>query len=209
VFEAVDRHYQKLGLKLIAAPISHRTGYAFQLKTPVTAEGDLKGKKIRGTPTYHPLIRMLGGAPVVMSIGETYTALEKGVIDGGSGPVVGLLSFKWHEVGKNVTQPSFGVQHELFLMNLAAFNRLSDAEKTILLDEGRKIEEVWYTEYDRMAEAEYAELVKRGTTITTFGPSQQKLNEVWNDGLWGMAEQKSPADAKELRALARAKGLSN
>ena len=114
MFEALDKHYQKIGIKVVAVALSAKTGFAFALKTPVTADGDLKGKKVRGTPAYHPLIRMLGGAPVVLPIPEVYTALEKGVIDGAMSPVVGLLGVRWHEVAKYLAQPSFGFTHQLF-----------------------------------------------------------------------------------------------
>lgn len=209
LFEALDRHYRRLGLKVIAVPLSAKTGYAFQLKAPVSAEGDLKGRKVRGTPAYHPLIRMLGGAPVVLPIPEVYTALEKGVIDGAASPVVGLLGVKWYEVAKYVTQPSFGFTHQIFLMHLGTWNQLSEADKTILSEQGRAMEELWYREYDRMAEAELKELAARGVSVTKLGPSAEKLNAVWSEGLWDLAEKKSPAEAKELRQIARAKGLTD
>src|SRR5262245_32800659 len=209
LFEALDKHYQKIGIKVVAVALSAKTGYAFALKTTVTADGDLKGKKVRGTPAYHPLIRMLGGAPVVRPIPEVYTALEEGVIDGAASPVVGLLGVRWHEVAKYLAQPSFGFTLQLFLMNLAAWNRLSDADKKLLLDEGRKIEEVWYREYDRMAAAEIKELIAKGVTVSQLGPSKAKLDEVWSEGLWELAEKKSPAETKELRQIAKAKGLTD
>jgi TRAP-type C4-dicarboxylate transport system substrate-binding protein len=208
LFDALDKDYQKLGVKVVAVALSAKTGYAFQLKSPVTAEGDLKGKKVRGTPAYHPVIRMLGGAPVVLPIPEVYTALEKGVIDGAASPVVGLLGVKWYEVAKYLAQPSFGFTHQLFLMHLGTWNALSDADKKLLLDEAKKIEEVWYREYDRMAEAEIKELLAKGVTITKLAPSQAKLNEVWSEGLWGLAEKKSP-EAKALHDLAKSKGLTD
>src|SRR5262245_10991522 len=208
LFEAADKHYQKLGLKVIAVPISAKTGYTFMLKAPVGAEGDLKGRKIRGTPSYHPVIRMLGGAPVVIPIPEVYTALEKGVIDGAASPVVGLLGVKWYEAAKFVSQPAFGYTHQIFLMNLDAWKRLSEGDKKILREEGRKIEDVWFAEYDRMAREEIAELEKRGATVTKLGPSQEKLNEVFAQGLWELAEKKSPAETKEIYGIAKAKGLT-
>ena len=182
LFEALDKHYQKIGIKVVAVALSAKTGYAFALKTPVTADGDLKGKKVRGTPAYHPLIRMLGGAPVVLPIPEVYTALEKGGHRRRREPVVGLLGVRWHEVAKYLAQPSFGFTHQLFLMNLATWNRLSDADKKLLLDEGRKIEEVWYREYDRMADAEIKELIAKGVTVSQLGPSKAKLDQVWSEG---------------------------
>jgi TRAP-type transport system periplasmic protein len=208
VFDVIDKHYQKLGLKVVAVAINARSGYTFMLKAPVGADGDFKGRKVRGTPSYHALIRALGGAPVVLPIPEVYTALEKGVIDGAASPVVGLLGVKWYEVAKFVSQPAFGFTHQIFLMNLAAWNRLSDGDKKILRDEGRKMEDVWYQEYDRMAQAEIAELEKRGATVTKLGMSQEKLNEVWAQGLWELAEKKSPAETKEIYGVVKAKGLT-
>jgi hypothetical protein len=46
-------------------------------------------------------------------------------------------------------------------------------------------------------------------TVTQLGPSQAKLNEVWGEGLWGLAETKSAAQAKELRQIAKSKGLTD
>jgi TRAP-type C4-dicarboxylate transport system substrate-binding protein len=94
-------------------------------------------------------------------------------------------------------------------MNLAAWNRLSDAEKRIMLEAGARMEDVWYREYDRMAEAEVKELLAKGVTVSRLGATKEKLNEVWSEGLWDLAEKKSPNEAKELRAIAKAKGLTD
>ena len=71
------------------------------------------------------------------------------------------------------------------------------------------MEEVWYREYDRMAEAEVKELLARGVTVSQLASSRDKLNQVWSEGLWDLAEKKSPNEAKELRAIAKAKGLTD
>jgi TRAP-type transport system periplasmic protein len=208
LFDVLNKHYQKLGLKVIAIAITAKNGYTFMLKAPVGPDGDFKGRKIRGTPSYHALIRALGGAPVVMPIPEVYTALEKGVIDGAASPVVSLLGVKWYETAKYVSLPAFGFTHQIFLMNLAAWNRLPDADKKMLREEGSRMEEVWYQEYDRLAQAEIAELEKRGATVTKLGLSQEKLNEVWAQGQWELAEKKSPAEAKEIYGVLKGKGLT-
>ena len=208
VFDLLDKFYQRMGLKVVAVAITEKDGYTFQLKAPA-ADGGFKGRKIRGTPAYHPVIQSLGGAPVVLPIPEVYSALEKGVIDGAASPVVSLIGSKWYEVAKYLAQPSFGYTHQLMLVNLNTWKGLSAADQKVLLDEGRKMEEVWYQKYNEMAEKEIKDLLARGVTITKLGPSQAKLNETWSVGLWGLAEKKSPAEAKELHALGKAKGLTN
>ena len=177
--DLLDKFYQKMGLKVLAMAITEKDGYTFQLKAPVSAEGDFKGRKIRGTPSYHSLIRLLGGAPVVLPIPEVYSSLEKGVIDGAASPVVSLLGYKWYEVAKYVTQPSFGYTHQLMLMNLNTWKGLSPADQKLLLDAGRKMEEVWYEKYTGMADQEIKDLQAKGVTLTKLGPSREKLNQVW------------------------------
>ena len=209
VFELLDQQYQKMGLKVIAVALSAKTGYTFQLKSAVGPDGDFKGRKVRGTPAYHPVIRYLNGAPVVLPIPEVYSALEKGVIDGAASPVVGLLGVKWYEVAKFVSEPSFGYTHQLFLMNLGTWNKFSDADKKLLLAEGRKMEQVWYAEYDKLAANEIKQLVSRGVTMSKLAASKAKLDATWSEGLWGLAIKKSPTEAKALHALAKSKGLTD
>lgn len=43
---------------------------------------DLKGKRIRVFPTLLPLVQALGAEAIVLPMGEIYTALERGAIDG-------------------------------------------------------------------------------------------------------------------------------
>lgn len=43
---------------------------------------ELKGKRIRVFPTLLPLVAKLGAEPIVMSMGDIFTAMERGAIDG-------------------------------------------------------------------------------------------------------------------------------
>jgi len=210
VWEVVDKHYQKYGLKLISLTMSPDAGYGIFTRQPIGPSGDLQGRKIRGTPTYHSVFRMLGASPVVLPPSDIYTSLEKGVIDGGAWPVVGMIGYRWYEVAKYLVRPAFGyVAHSMF-MNLAAWNKLADAEKKILLQEGRKIEDQWYKEAARLADEEEKALLARGMMITHMGEAQKaKLKQTWSEGLWELASQKAKQDIDELRAFARSKGLAN
>lgn len=208
--EALDRHYQKHGLKVVAVAISATKGYHIVLRQPVSANGDLQGRKIRGTPTYHTVISMLGASPVVLPGGEVYAALEKGVVDGASWPASGVLGMRWYEVAKYMLRPTFGLSHYLMLMNLNAWNQLSDAERDIILAEGRKMEDIWFKEYDSMVAAEEAELIKRGMQITEMGTSQkQKLQAAWADAQWALVEKKNGQEGKDLRELLKKANLTD
>ena len=209
MYEAIDKGYQKLGMKLIAAASSATTGYHIVLRAPVSPAGDLAGRKIRGTPSYNNVVSMLGGSSVVLPPGEVYSALEKGVVDGACWPAAGVLGMRWYEVAKYMLRPGFGYSTYLFLMNLNAWNKLSESERAVLTAEARKAEETWHRQYDKMVHEEEAELIKRGMQITEMGPTQKaKLPSAWAEAQWDLAEKKSP-ETKELRALLKSKGLTN
>jgi len=208
--DLIDKHYQKLGLKLVGLPISAKSGYHIVLRAPVGPEGDLRGRKIRGTPSYHNVINMLGASPVVLPGGEVYSALEKGVVDGAAWPASGVLALRWYEVAKYMLRPSFGLNHYLLLVNLSAWNKLSEAERNAMLAEGRKVEEIWFNAYDKMVQDEEVALIQRGMQITEMGAEQKaKLQAAWASAQWDLAEKKSGQEARDLHALLKSKGLTD
>ena len=50
--------------------------------------------RLRGNPLYRPLIEKLGGSMVNMQVGEVYSSLQKGTIDGAFGPITGSSDYK-------------------------------------------------------------------------------------------------------------------
>jgi len=209
MIEMLDQHYQKLGLKVVAVAISATRGYHIVLRAPVNPAGDLQGRKLRGTPSYHQVFSLLGASAVVLPGGEVYTALEKGVVDGAAWPASGVMAMKWHEVAKYMLRPGFGLSHYLMLMNLDAWNRLSADQRKTLAEQGRKMEDTWFREYDRMVQEEEAALIQRGMQITEMGPAQKaKVEGAWAQAQWDLAEKKSGKDAKDLRELLKRQGLT-
>ncbi|MFM9884161.1 MAG: TRAP transporter substrate-binding protein DctP [Burkholderiales bacterium] len=208
IFELIDKHYQKMGLKLVSIPMGPDGGYAILLRQPPGPSGDLQGRKIRGTPSYHGVFRMLGASPVQLPPGEIYTSLDKGVVDGAAWPVLGPLNYRWYEVAKYMLRPGFGFTTQPLLMNLAAWNKLSDAERKILLDEGRKMEDLWPVEAAKLFQSEEKALIEKGMTIVQMGEAQKvKLKDAWSEALWEMSLPKAKKDVEELRAFAKSKGL--
>jgi TRAP-type C4-dicarboxylate transport system substrate-binding protein len=211
ILDRVDQHYQKLGVKLVALPLSPDGGYHIILKQPIGPSGDLQGRKIRGTPVYGEVIKMLGGVMTVLPPAEIYTALDKGTVDGASWPVTGAFSFRWYEVAKYLLRPAFGVETAPILMNLNAWNRLSDADRQIIQQEARKVEDAFFEEIVRMWQEEEKALFARGMTVTQMGEAQKaKLNAAWADGIWALAiaPEKNRKDVEELRQFARSKKLA-
>jgi TRAP-type C4-dicarboxylate transport system substrate-binding protein len=209
ILDVIDKHYQKFGLKLVAMPLSPEGAYHIILRQPVGPSGDLSGRKIRSTPTYLPVIKMLGGVGVVLPPSDIYTALEKGMVDGAAWPVLGVLNYRWNEVAKYALRPGMGINIQPILMNLVAWNKLSEADRQILLQEGRKSEDIYYKAARELWQEEEKGMIASGMSMTQMGEAQKaKLRSTWEDGLFELAAAKNPKDVEELRQFARSKGLA-
>lgn len=208
MFDFIDKHYQKFGLKLVAIPLTPDGGYTVILRQPIGPSGDLSGRKIRATPTYLPVIKMLGGIGVVLAQSDTYTALEKGTVDGSTTPILNILDYRWNEVAKYLLRPAFGTSSYPLLMNRDLWNKLSEADRQIIMTEGRKVEEAWYREAPRMWAESEKEMIAKGMIITQMGAAQKaKLQAAWEDGMFELGATKNAKDVAEMRQIAHSKGL--
>jgi TRAP-type C4-dicarboxylate transport system substrate-binding protein len=209
MIDEVDKHYQRIGLKIIAVPYLPSNGYQMITREPVNANGDLKGRKLRGTPQYRPLLVALGAAEVVMPNAETYTALEKGVVDGACWTSIGILSAKFYEVNKYLIRPTFGPSHLLVLMNLNRWKALSAEERKVVEEAGRAVEASWATNYPRMAAEEEATLIKdHGMKISRMRDDvAARANAIMAEGTWALASGRNARLVGELKTFAKSKGL--
>jgi TRAP-type C4-dicarboxylate transport system substrate-binding protein len=155
-------------------------------------------------------MNLLGATMVVLPPGEVYSSLEKGVVEGATWPALGILGTRWYEVAKYVVRPTFGVSSLMVMMNRDAWNKLSESERALMLAEGRKVEDAWYSEYTKLLEEEEKELKTKGAVFTELAPKYRaQLEQAWSDGIWKVVEEKNGEEARALRALAKSKGLTN
>jgi TRAP-type transport system periplasmic protein len=82
-----------------------RAGNNYQLITrkPVRTPEDIKGLTIRAMGATGSWFKAMGGEGVAIPMGETYLALQKGVVDGAFAPYETLKSFAFGEVAKYCT----------------------------------------------------------------------------------------------------------
>lgn len=74
--------------------------YDFNGKFPLTKISDLKGKKIIGLGKYEPQwYHVAGATAVTVPAPERFTALQTGMVDGGTGQVPFFLSYKFYDAG--------------------------------------------------------------------------------------------------------------
>jgi len=83
---------------------------------PVLKPSDLKGLKMRAIGPCVDLVKLWGGTPVSIPMGDVYEALSKGVIDGGILPLEAIASFKFGDHLKYATIAPVGVSFSGFVV---------------------------------------------------------------------------------------------
>lgn len=104
---------------------AHGPGHLHTKKQVTTLEV-LRGMKIRSTGLSTKIVEALGAVPVAMPQGQTYEALQKGVVEGTFAPIETLKGWKQAEVIKSTTDSSgIGYTTAMFVvMNLKKWNAL-------------------------------------------------------------------------------------
>ena len=210
VWRYIDEFYQKNHkLKLLTLSTMGTHGYHCYIRQPLSAQHDWKGRKIRGVISYHGVIRALGGEPVVLPIGEIYSALERGVVDGACMPAAGMLANKHYEVAKFRMEPTFGSTNVIFAMNMAKWQRFTPEQQKLLLEAGAKTEKDAQTMGDEMVAQEWAELAKAGVEVEKLPPEKGKMiQEAWDTSQWELAQKCCGQAGVELHELAHRAGLA-
>lgn len=210
VWDYVDGYYQKThGLKMVAMMSVSMSGYHLFTKEPLSPAGDLAGRKVRGTPTYHGVIRALGAEPVVLPGSQIYSALQKGVVDGAGWPAAGMVSMKHYEVAHYRLRPTFGVATQPVFVNLGTWKKLSEAEQAALLKAGEITELQMPWVGNAIQAEEDAELDKLGVKVFELSPEMAaKVQGAFVESIWELGDKCCGDAAKELRGIAKAAGLT-
>ncbi|MDO5641284.1 MAG: TRAP transporter substrate-binding protein DctP [Paracoccus sp. (in: a-proteobacteria)] len=210
LWDVIDAHYNELGLKVIAIVPLGSSGFQYVLKNPISGVPSLQGMRLRGSPTYTNITTKLGGAPVLMSSGEVYSAMDRGVIDGAAWGLNGVRDLGWYEVAGYFTKPTFGQTYTLVLMNLNRFNSLDAAEQALLLEQGRELEISSVALLDELAVKEWDELRALGMQETRFAPEDvPNLTTLVNEGIWQLGLEKTPQVVARMKEIAEENGMTD
>ncbi len=113
-----------------------------QIKTPA----DLKNLKIRTieSPLQQTMIKNAGGSPTPLPYSEVYTAATTGVIEGALLSVSDVVNAKLNETMKFITLDRFAYMTNMWFIGNKKFQKLTAAEKKIVLDGARLFADVTY-----------------------------------------------------------------
>ena len=113
-------------------------------KRDVKGPEDLKGLKMRTmeNPVHIAAYKGLGIVTTPMAFPEVFTALQQGTVDGQENPLSVIMSAKFDQVQKHLSLTGHVYSPAIFVMNKAAFDKLTPADKQAFIDaakEGTKL----------------------------------------------------------------------
>lgn len=105
-------------------------------KRPVNTPDDLKGLKMRTmeNPVHIAAYKGLGIVTTPMAFPEVFTALQQGTVDGQENPLSVIMAGKFEQVQKHLSLTGHVYSPAILLMNKAAFDKLSAADKEAFLE---------------------------------------------------------------------------
>ena len=136
-------------------------------KRAVNAPEDLKGLKMRTmeNPVHVAAYKGFGIVTTPMAFPEVFTALQQGTVDGQENPLSVIMAAKFDQVQKHLSLTGHVYSPAIFLMNKAAFDKLSAADKTAFVDAAKEATKANRARVDEDDAKGVAELRSKGMNV--------------------------------------------
>ncbi|WP_158214014.1 TRAP transporter substrate-binding protein DctP [Pusillimonas sp. T2] len=172
--------------------------YLYLTQDKVKSIEDFKGLRIRSQPNYAPFLRALGASQTMVAIPETYTALERGVVDGLGYPGWGIEDLGWDKMLKVRVEPGFYSVVVNIMMNNKKLEQLTPEQRKVIDDAVVWFED-YMVQYDKETTLKSFEAQKAaGIKAVNLGPEYLKLAR---DAMWEDVLKNSPKEAQALQPL--------
>lgn len=200
VYEIVaDYHEQQLGVHYLGRVTEN---VPFQMYVNEQLDGpDFSGLTFRVSPTYVPLVEALGGEPVSIPGGETYTALERGTVDGLGWTSIGMIDNGFSEVVQYEIMPDFYEDFQTVIIDLDTWEGLDQETQEIMTDVMIETEPKIADLYAEMVANEREQRRADGMEVIEFtGEDAETYLDAAYEAGWDHALSEDP-DAQELRDI--------
>ena len=121
----------------------------YTTKKPVEKLADLKGMKIRvqQSDLWIAMMQAFGANPTPMPMGEVYSSLETGVVDGAENNWPSYESARHYEVAKNYSLTQHSMNPEILVMSKVSWDKLTPDDQKVIRQAAKdsvvKMRELW------------------------------------------------------------------
>jgi tripartite ATP-independent transporter DctP family solute receptor len=153
-------------------PNSART---FTSNKPLTTVDEFRGQKFRmpGNPIHVGIAENLGASAQVIPLGELFSALETGVVDGQDNGMVTVISEAFYEVQKYVYETNHIIATLEILASASFLDKLTAEQRKVIEDAAKAASAQAWDDYIKSVDADRAFLVSKGVTVTPTSAADQ------------------------------------
>ncbi|OGA12396.1 MAG: hypothetical protein A3H32_01925 [Betaproteobacteria bacterium RIFCSPLOWO2_02_FULL_63_19] len=190
-----------LGRQLVNSPFILSTS-----KTKVTSPRDLKGMKFRTAALYDGMYKKLGIVGITMPLGDQYSALERGLVDGTASSPSSALRFSLYEVNKYVIGPLFfGANNGVLMINLDTWKKIPADLQKLMQEVQLRVERETWDHYGSALSKQIAQLKGKGMEFVEWSAAENQwfLDTAYTAN-WAEIEGKTSKETVEkLKRLTR------
>lgn len=159
--DAVRNRIEEVGGVKVIGIYENGFRHVMNAKRAVSEPSDLEGMKIRisGGKFRQGVFKNIGATPQSVPWGETFTALQTGVVDGAEAATYGFYEQKHHEVAKYLSLTSHVYTPSFLLMSNAFYDSLTPEQQAVFIQAGHDITPAAY-EASAALEEKYFEVMK-------------------------------------------------
>jgi TRAP-type C4-dicarboxylate transport system substrate-binding protein len=202
-FDVMRKLHENVGLVWLGAGTLNM---AFHIYTnpEVKAPKDFAGMKIRVFAPFIPLAKALGAVPINLPMGDIYTAMERGAVDGFVMTYFGFVKdFSWHEVSKYVIEYPLYQGTAIILVNPKKWSGLpADVQKEFIAFKKNTIDPAIHKYYAELSQQEWQMMIDKGVKPIRFSEADGKaFLKMAYDVAWDEVISKSPELGPKLKQM--------
>jgi len=140
----------------------------FSSSKPLTNPAQFKGQKMRmpNNPIHVKVAELLGANVAIMGLGEVFTALEQGVVDGQDNPLSTFVQQGFYSVNKNVYETNHMISSLELVANKNFWDGLSEEDKAIFAEASKALSDKSWDLYQESLVQDKQLLKEKGVMIT-------------------------------------------
>ncbi|MBI2320806.1 MAG: TRAP transporter substrate-binding protein [Chloroflexi bacterium] len=184
--KAIEGFEKDMGLKWLF-PIAQGNRDIETRSKPLKVPADMRGLKIRviSSPVDLSTFKAWGANPTPVDWGQTYAALQQGVVEGVNVPILILHGAKLYEVTKHVIRLDYQAVFGNFFMNAKKLQSLSPAHQKIILEAAQEAG-AWNLKdaLSRIDKAQQELIQKYGLQVYTPTPAEYQQWASIREKVW-------------------------
>jgi TRAP-type transport system periplasmic protein len=201
-FDFLSQLHEQAGLHYIGRTI-WGTLFNIWLNAKIERPQELDKKMLRVGKSPTDFMKALGAIPVSLPIGDIFSAMERGMVNGFVLPADYVVQMRLYEVAKYGLKPGFWNRDEVFIMNLKTWKGLPKEVQDAISKTQTELEADLVKESENLLEESFKVCQQKGVQTIEFAPADAKgfLNKADEVAWESMKNKIKPENFSKLQKM--------